>query len=202
MTVDVEGWASEIARGAVQLPPFDIGSGQPSYRAALDDDGDIGPDAAIAICAESKRHLLCSKMQRCGASEVWVLAKHVHKCPVTGVAARANELIECNMCGQRVAPQAISSARCEVCRSLRAAPKEDAQVARIIGEFPRLDEYSGWRIGESRDCLVMTAGRWLWRLLVVFKKEPLELVHAATGLRWIRGWSEASDELKRELSSR
>lgn len=201
VSVDVEGWATEIVSGDFLYPPFDTGCGQPSHCAALDDEGDIGPDTAMAVCAESNQRLLCSKMQRCGSSEVWVLPKHVRPCPVTGVGVRESELIACNMCRQRVAPQAISAGRCEVCRSLKPVAKEDAQVARIIGEYPRLDQWSAWRIGESRDCLVLTAGRFLWRLLVVVKKEPPEIVHAATGLRWIRGWTDAPEELKRELRS-
>ena len=201
VAVDVEGWATELASGQAKLPPFDVGSGEPSYRVAADDDGDIGPDTATAVCAESGRRLLCSKLQHCGASEVWVSPKYVLPCPVTGVRVRKSELVDCNMCCQAVAPQAVVSGRCEVCRSLKSIAKEDALVARIIGEFPRLDEYGGWRIGESRDSYVLTAGRFLWRLLIVIDKKTFELSHVATGFRWIRGWTEASEELQRELRS-
>lgn len=201
INVDVEGWGRELIDDAFEAPRFDIGCGVPSHRVVLDEDGDIGPDTAIVACTESGRRLLCSKMQRCGASDEWVLPRFAQNCPVTGMSVRTSKLQSCNMCQQPVAPQALNSGRCEVCHKLVPTTKEDARLARILGEFPRLDEWGSWRVGESRDYWVLTAGRFLRRLLIVVRKEPLELLRAATGVRWLPGWSDASDKLLAELQS-
>ena len=71
----------------------------------------------------------------------------------------------------------------------------------LIGEFPRLSRWSSWRIGESDKVFVMTAGALLRRLLVVVCKETMEPIRLATGLRWVGGWSEVTDEFRREMEN-
>ena len=202
LTVEFDGWAKAIANGSRELPPFrSDGSAATSYRAELDDEGDIGPSEAIEVCCQSGRRLLQTKMLRCPAAGRWALPEHFSDCPVTGVSLLATELVECNMCFQAVSPGVLRSGRCQVCQNLAPVNQDDARLARLIGEFPRLSRWSSWKIGESEQAYILTAGALVRRLLGVVRKEPLELIRLATGMRWIGGWSEVTDEFQRRMEN-
>ncbi len=123
-------------------------------------------------------------------------------CPISGTNFRRGGLVACGMCQQSVSPLVLYRGSCQVCRTLSPVGEEDTSFARLVGEFPRLERWSAWRMGESKSAYVLTAGAFLRRLLVVIQKEPLEIVRVASATRWIGGWAEAPDDLRRELESR
>ena len=202
LTVEFDGWAMAIADGHRELPPFRIdGVEGSSYSVELDDEGDISPSDAIEVCSQSGRRLLRHKLRKCSAGVDWAEAEFLSDCPVSGNRLITSKLVECNMCSQPVSPSVVRHGRCQVCRTLEPVNKEDARLAMLIGEFPRLSRWSSWRIGESDKVFVMTAGALLRRLLVVVCKETMEPIRLATGLRWVGGWSEVTDEFRREMEN-
>lgn len=68
--------------------------------------------------------------------------------------------------------------------------KDDPRMARVLGEYPRLDRWSNWRIGETSTSYVLVAAALIKRILVVVNKESLEMVRLATRNRFSSHWVE------------
>jgi hypothetical protein len=75
---------------------------------------------------------------------------------------------------------------------MSAVTKDDPRMARLLGEYPRLDRWPQWRMSETlTSYLAIGSGVWR-RLLVVADKETLELRHLASGHRLSKRWSPLS----------
>ena len=102
----------------------------------------------------------------------------------------AGELVSCAQCRQQVSPHAISGGRCRACRSLQPVTPDDPRLARILGEYPKLDHWPRWQLAETASVYVLTARSLLRRLLLVLDKESLEALRVAEGFRLTRHWPE------------
>jgi hypothetical protein len=66
-------------------------------------------------------------------------------------------------------------------------------MARLLGEYPKLDRWSRWRLAETATSYVLKAGSLTKRLLIVVDKHNLEVLRLAKGSPFSRKWAEAPD---------
>lgn len=64
-------------------------------------------------------------------------------------------------------------------------------MARVLGEYPKLDRWSRWRLAETARVYILIASTMIKRLLVVVEKDSLDLERIAIGSRFSAQWSEA-----------
>jgi hypothetical protein len=67
---------------------------------------------------------------------------------------------------------------------------DDPRLARILGEYPKLDRWPHWQLAETASVYVLTARSLLRRLLLVLDKESLQATRVAEGFRLARQWPE------------
>jgi hypothetical protein len=194
-----DGWAQLLVDGAIEPPPFECAhTGHSSYHLLAIDDGRMTVPEAITECEESGRQVLESDLVTCAASRRRVLPELLHACPVTGERVVPSAMATCSMCRQSVSPLCLVGDRCQACRTLRAIRADDPRMARALGEFPRLDRWSRWRIAETDTSYIVTAKSFLRRLLLVLSKEPLDATHLATGSRFGHRWVAVPQEQWKE----
>ncbi len=174
------GWARTLV-----APPFVCPhTGAESFEVAATDDGRIVAAEQIEACAETGRWALPEDLVACSVTRRRVLKSLTVACPVSGERLLASAAIECDRCRQRVSPHAVERGACAGCRSLRPVSKADPRMARILGEFPRLDRFGSWRIAETANVYLLEATGWLKRLFLVIDKETLEARRLAAGGRF------------------
>ncbi len=184
-------WAQQLVDGVVAPPPFRCPvTGRESYHVAATDDGRITVAESIARCEGSGRRVLDADLETCAVTGRRVLGEFLRTCTVTGERVLADQLVPCAQCGQEVSPYALSRGRCLACRSLQAVPRDDPRLARILGEYPKLDRWTRWRLAETAGVYVLTASSLFRRLLLVLDKESLQASHVAEGFRLGRDWPE------------
>jgi hypothetical protein len=184
-------WAQQLVDGTAAPPPFRCAAtGRESYHLAATDDGRITVAEAIARCAHSGRRVLDSDLETCAVTGRRTLGEFLRVCPISGERVLAGELVVCAQCRQQVSPQAISRGRCAACRSLQPVTRDDPRLARILGEYPKLDSWPRWQLAETASVYVLTARSLLRRLLLVLDKESLEAHRVAAGMRLTRHWPE------------
>jgi hypothetical protein len=66
--------------------------------------------------------------------------------------------------------------------------RDDPTMARVLGEKPKLERWSRWRMGETSRVYVLMATSLLRRLLIVIDKESFEVIRLAEGSRLSRNW--------------
>lgn len=188
-------WAQQLVDGTVQPPPFRCPlTGRESYDVVATDDGRVTVAESIAQCERSGVRVLDSQLEACAVTGRRVLGEFLRVCSVSGEHVLADELVVCTQCRQPVSPHAVAGGRCQACRSLQRVTPDDPRMARILGEYPRLDGWSRWQLAESSRVYVLTARSLVRRLLLVLDKESLEATHLAAGFRWAREWPEISPE--------
>ena len=194
------GWARQLASGKQQPPAFQCPvSGRESRRLELEDGGQVTVAEALGTCAECGRRVPTGSLRTCAATGRRALAEFLATCPVTGRRVLESCRIECADCGQAVSPDSVENGRCPACRNLSSISKDDPRMARILGEYPKLDRWSGWRLCETETVYVLTAVGWFRRLLLVIQKDSLEAGRLATAGRLRGGWSETPVELRGEI---
>jgi hypothetical protein len=184
-------WAQQLVDGTALPPPFRCSAtGRESYHLVATDDGRITVADAIARCEHSGRRVLDSELETCAVTGRRVLGEFLNACSVSGEWVLASELVSCIQCGQQVSPHAISGGRCRACRSLQGVTPDDPRLARILGEYPKLDRWPHWQLAETASVYVLTARSLLRRLLLVLDKESLQATRVAEGFRLARQWPE------------
>lgn len=184
-------WAQQLVDGTVLPPPFRCAAtGRESYHLAATDDGRITVADSIARCEHSGRRVLDSELQACAVTGRRVLGEFLRVCSISGEHVLAGELVSCAQCRQEVSPHVIWRGRCRACRSLRPVTPDDPRLARILGEYPKLDRWPHWQLAETASVYVLTARYLLRRLLLVLDKESLEVMRVAEGFRLTRQWPE------------
>jgi hypothetical protein len=71
-------------------------------------------------------------------------------------------------------------------------------MARILGEYPKLDRWKFWRLAESQSVYVMIAASLVKQMLLVVDKQTLEVLRAASGGRFSRRWTDADEPQRSE----
>ncbi len=194
-----DGWAQLLVDGGIEPPPFKCAhTGRSSYRVLAINDGRITVPEAITECEESGRQALESDLVTCAASGRRVLPKFLRSCSVTGDRIVPSAMATCSMCRQCVSPSSLTGNRCQACRTMTAIRADDPRMARVLGEFPKLDRWSRWRIAETDTSYILTAAAVLRRLLVVLEKDPLDAMHLATGSRFGRRWVDVPQQQWKE----
>lgn len=184
-------WAQQLVDGAVPPPPFRCAAtGRESYHLATTDDGRITVVESLARCAQSGRRVLDSELEACAVTGQCVLSEFLSTCSVCGERVLAGELVTCAQCRQQVSPHAVTGGLCRACRSLQPATPDDPRLARILGEYPKLDRWRRWQLAETARVYVLTARSLMRQLLLVLDKETLQAARIAEGLRLARDWPE------------
>ena len=184
-----EGWAQLLVDGAIDPPPFRCAAtGRVSYRVAATDDGRVSVAEAIVPCEESGRRVLVTDLETCEATGRRVAPEWLRSCPVTGARVARSAMVACNMCRQEVSPRAIAGGRCQACRNLRPVNRDDPRMARVLGEYPKLDRWTRWRMVETHTAYILVATSLLRRLLVVLDRESLDVLQLSEGSRIGRRW--------------
>jgi hypothetical protein len=184
-------WAQQLVDGTALPPPFRCAAtGRESYHLVATDDGRITVADAIARCEHSGRRVLDSELETCAVTGRRVLGEFLRVCSISDECVLSGELVSCTQCRQEVSPHAISGGRCRACRSLQPVTPDDPRLARILGEYPKLDSWPRWQLAETASVYVLTARSLLRRLLLVLDKESLEALRVAEGFRLTRHWPE------------
>jgi hypothetical protein len=194
------GWAAPLAEGSARPPSYVCPlTGKSSYRLAATSDGRITVAEAIGTCEASQTRVLSSELETCEVTGQKVTNGFLTHCPVSGKRVLRTKLASCNMCGQQVGPHTLYKGRCAACRGVSAVHKDEPRVARVLGQFPKLDRWRGWKIAETAQVYVLTAVAGLTRLLLVLDKHTLEPLRVCTASRLLAGWSELSQVRQKEI---
>jgi len=194
------GWAQRLASGEESPPPYTCElSGLQSYHLAATDDGRITVVDAIEQCSESGARTLATDLQTCEVTKRKALAEFFEACPVSGQTLVRSALVCCTTCQQNVSPNAILRGRCEACRSVKSIGKDEPRIARVLDEFPGLDRWRNWRISETSTAYVLVAKSLLKRLLVVVKRDSLEVLRLAEGSRFNGNWVDIPEAFREEM---
>lgn len=198
--VAFSGWARQLVAGLVDPPAFQCPvTGIQSHAIAATDDGQIAAREAIQVCAMSDRRVLISELEECERTGQSVLPEYLVTCPVSGQRILRSALEPCSTCQQPVSPTCLENEICEACRTMIPVRKDDPRMARVLGEYPRLDRWTNWRIGETSTSYVLVAAAFIRRVLVVVNKENLEMLRLATRNRFSSRWSEPPLTERQEL---
>ncbi|HJN11782.1 MAG: hypothetical protein QGH33_10325 [Pirellulaceae bacterium] len=198
--VAFSGWARQLVAGLVDPPAFQCPvTGIQSHAIAATDDGRIAAREAIQVCAMSGRRVLISELKACEQTDQDVLPEYLVTCPVSGQQILGSALELCSTCQQPVSPACLEKEICEACRTMIPIRKDDPRMARVLGEYPRLDRWTKWQIGETSTSYVLVAAAFIKRVLVVIDKENLEMVRLATRNRFSSQWSEPPLTDRQEL---
>lgn len=178
------GWARLL-----EPPPFRCPkTGAEGYAIGATDDMQITVATQIAVCEVSGRRALTSELVTCSATGQQVLQKFTTRCPVTDGVLLESELMVCPICYEPISPAARSGEGCLACDRPNSVSKSDPRLARLLGEYPRLDRWRQWQLSETRGAYVAVALGIFKRLLVVLDKESLEPHYVATSSRLNRRW--------------
>ncbi|MDZ7620143.1 MAG: hypothetical protein U1E05_24340 [Patescibacteria group bacterium] len=170
------GWARSI-----EPPPYPcLATGTTTFHLAATDDGRLVAADQLQRCGETGRLLPKGELVTCAATGLRVAASQTRTCPVSGDRVLARMMVRCEICRQEVAPGSVTKGVCFACRSLQKVRKADPRLARLLDEHPVLDRWRHWRIAETAEVYILSARRWLTRLMLVVDKESLHLRFMAT----------------------
>jgi hypothetical protein len=184
-----DGWAQLLADGKIEPPQFRCPETErTSYHVAATDDGRVTVSEAIAVCDESGQRVLESDVEACDATGKWALREYLQPCPVTAQRVLQSALVVCSMCRQKVSPDCVANTLCRACRTMNPISRDDPRMARVLGEYAKLDHWSRWQIAETDTSYILSATSLFRRLLLVLDKESLEAIHLAESIRFARRW--------------
>ena len=193
-------WAHHLASGITRPPAFHCQlTGRKSYRLAATDDGQITTAESIGVCAESGQRVLETELASCNVTGKTVLKTSLQECPVTKNLILDVAMTSCDVCHQQVSQEALEASVCSACRSVSTVPKSDPRMARVLGEYNKLDRFRKWRISETETAYILVATNFSERVLFVFEKETLAVRHAASSGRWRKVWREMEKARRDEL---
>ena len=186
------GWAQQLGDGTQKPPPFRCPvTALESYCLDLTDDGRVTVSEAVALCEETGRRVLVTELETCSVTGKQVCADALDVCPVTMELVLRSALDRCSMCDQLVSPTSLKNGRCSACTGLKPVSKDDPRMARVLGEYPKLDRWGRWRLAETARAYILMASAMIKRLLVVVEKESLEPQRVAISSRFSAQWSDA-----------
>lgn len=198
--VPFEGWALPLAHGQQMPPALSCpATGRQSYHVAATCDGRVTVRESLETCGESGKAGLPDQFETCAATGTRALREFLSTCPVSGSRVLTSRLVACPMCRQRVSPGAVAHGHCQACRGLQPISNDDPRLAQILGEYPKLDRWSHWKLSETSSAYVLSAAAWGRRLLVVLQRDSLEIRHLATAGRWSAAWTEVPMSQQAEL---
>jgi hypothetical protein len=196
-------WAQWLIDGDVKPPPFVCPrTGRESFHVVLDDDGVITVAEAIAECERTGRRVVETSLATCDWTGKRVLRTLLAPCPVTGQLVLADHRITCAMCAQQVSPKASRGGHCQACRSLHAVRGNDPRLRQVLKRYPKLTQWSTWRISETDTAWILRASSVFRRLLVVVDRQSLDALHLAESTLFSRVWSPVpADQWDKHLTS-
>ncbi len=156
------------------------------------DDGRLTVAEAIGICAETGRRALQIELETCAATGRTALEERFATCPVSEQRVLQSALETCEDCQQSVSPNVLEKGHCAACRGVHAVDKDDPRMARVLGEYPKLDRWRYWTIAETATVYILVATGVTRRLLVVLNKESLEVLRVARRGRFAQTWSDVT----------
>ena len=189
------GWATTLQPPEFVCPETRAAS----FHLAATDDGHITDVGQIQICAESGRRVLAHDLVECQVTGQHVLAEFIEMCPVLGHAVLRTEIVACAVCRQRVCRSAVTAEACQACRSLARVSKDDARLARVLGEYPTLDRWRFWKLSETETAYIAVASSLFQRHLFVIDKHTLVPLYVAAGHRFSSAFSELNATQREEL---
>ncbi len=193
-SISFSGWAQRFVDGSEKPPALACPSyAQGSHHLAATDDGEIVPFEAIATCAESGKRVLFADLETCAATGATALPEFFASCSASGVRVLRKSLVICQTCQQMVSPTACAAKQCSACRSLAKVSKDDPRMARLLGEYPKLDRWPRWKLAETAAAYVLMANSLAKRLLIVVDKNDLAVLRLAKGSQFSKKWTEASE---------
>lgn len=193
-SIAFSGWAQLFVDGTEKPPGLTCPSHpQESHHLAATDDGRIVPVEAIATCSESGKRVLTSDLETCRVTKKKALPEFFATCPASGDQVLRKVLVACTTCQQLVSPASCESSRCCACRSLAKVSTNDPRMARLLGEYPKLDNWPRWKLVETTTAYVAVASSFTKRLLIVVDKNDLGVLRLAKGSRFTKKWTEASE---------
>jgi hypothetical protein len=157
------------------------------------DEGTIVPFEAIGACTQSGKRVLASDLETCQATGAKALPEFLASCPVSGARVLRDALVSCETCQQLVSPAACAAQQCNACRSLAKVRKDDPRMARLLGEYPKLDRWPRWKLADTATAYVLVANSLAKRLLLVVDKNDLDVLRLAKGSPFSKKWTEASE---------
>ena len=178
------GWANLIHPEALPCPQ----TGEPTHAFAATHEGIIAAASQIARCTETGKRELKRDLIACSVSGKLALPDRMVTCPVSEEPVSRSVLIQCPVCHQEVSPDVLTRGICRACAAPPRVTKNDARLARVLGEYPRLDIWRRWKLSETATVYIAQASSMLKRLLLVLNKQTLEVQHMATGTSLTRRW--------------
>jgi hypothetical protein len=199
--VHFQGWAQLFFAGALQPPPFTCTTtGVSSYHVAVTDDGVLTAAEAICVCEHTGSRVLCNDLRTCADTGARVLGRLLEVCPITNLPAVASSFEPCQCCLQRVRRVVVDSNICLACRSLEGVRKSDPRLARLLGQYPRLDRWRKWQLAETGTYYVLVARSLFKRLLLVVQKSDLSPLRMAIAKRFRHKlWIDLSEDEQSNL---
>lgn len=193
-SIPFSGWAQRFVNRSETPPALACPSYvQGSHHLAATDAGEIVPFEAIATCLESGKRVLSGDLETCQATGAKALPEFFVRCPASGVRVLQKTLVACETCQQLVSPTACEAKQCSACRSLAKVSKDDPRMARLLGEYPKLDHWPRWQLAETAAAYVLVANSLAKRLLIVVDKNDLGVLRLAKGTQFRKKWTEASE---------
>ncbi|MCH2123146.1 MAG: hypothetical protein MK165_00020 [Pirellulaceae bacterium] len=195
-----EGWARMLVDGTSQPPMFTCPETEKSsYHVAAIDDGRITVADAIGTCSKTNRRVLTMDLRTCAITKVQAMKTYFLTCPISEQVILKSAMANCQTCHEMVSPEILTDGTCHACRNLRSVSRDDPRMARILGEYPRLDRWGGWKLVETTNVYICVAKSFWKRLLIVVHRETMEVRFVATGGKLFSKWTEASQLEKSEL---
>ena len=170
-------WVRTLQPAAYRCPY----SGVESFHLAATDDHRIVPAETVEVCEETGRRVLVGELVTCDETGRRLVAELAEICPVSGKSIEPKHMIVCEHCGQRVAPSTVDQGWCIACRTREHVRRSDTRLVRLQEQNPEL-KLAGWRrwqLAETDHIMVITANRWLQRLLLVANAKTGKLIRRA-----------------------
>lgn len=196
--VAFSGWARPWADGDELPPPYVCPlTGVASRQLGVTTDGRIAPREMLGECQESHRIVLLSELDRCSESRQQVLRELLAPCMATGKLVQKRLLQTCSQCNQPTAASAMHGGRCSACRKLNPVHSDDPRMARVLGEYPKLDRWRRWWLSETESTYLLVTRSLVRQVLLVVHKESLSILYAAVAGRIWSPWQEMT-QLQRD----
>jgi hypothetical protein len=189
--VPFAGWTSLLGSRSLRPPPYKCPeTGIESYQLSVDDEGHLTATEAISVCFDTGRRLLLSHMKTCPDTQLTAQHDFFEICAATAEQVHHSAIALCSICQQGVRISQLYHQTCPTCRNLKVLRKVDPTIARILGEYPRLDRWKKWRFAEGKTLCVLVGSNLFHRILLVMDRENLDILRTAKSTRFSRTWTD------------